>query len=704
MSLLAIFFLFSTVLQYGECTCTSRDTRCEFWLVVEARMTMTYKKTSFLTQGVDGQLYFVNTSISTDPVAIDDVITTDGYSENKLVYVINGTSPGPEIAVYENQEVIVHVRNKLPAEMLSLHWHGIHQIGTPWMDGVAFITQWPILPGGTFTYRFKANPAGTHWYHSHVEFQRSMGIYGAFVVHRREEAHVSDETRTMILTDFNHFDTERVSFAKWTYGLFHAGVQYVSPPGGDGLSYGWYQVHSGLINGRGRYFDHGTGKSNGAPLSRIDVTRDSIVRIRVINAAALLPFRFSIEAHNLTIIASDGIDMIPIDADALLIYPGETYDVIIHTSRVSGNYKISGRILISGKPILAEGILHYKDGPVEYHLKDGDISPCQNRSCVYFNCPMQDFQLLEPRATCIAIDQAKILKPVMPVAPPNVNYSTYFLNFAYPHEGTAYLGGSVNSRVFEMPHEPPLLTGKIASQCDHCEGGDTVCRCTNILEVAKGEAVRIVLLNAGQGAGSVHPIHLHGHFFEVLKLGYGVLNDTGKSVTHSSDIDCRSELPARETYCSNATWADPSWFDSIPDANPNPVVKDTVIVPSGGYAVIQFMADNPGYWFFHCHQEIHSADGIALILVEGKEHIGQLPDDITHCGAHGDFRNPEEFVSLDTFTTVTGILSGLIVLLLVAVLGCYCRREQKRGLKEVPSHYTELAVMKGEDEQPEHTN
>ena len=47
--------------------------------------------------------------------------------------------------MYENQTVIVHVTNKMFGTPVTLHWHGMHQVNTPWMDGVAFITQVCLL-------------------------------------------------------------------------------------------------------------------------------------------------------------------------------------------------------------------------------------------------------------------------------------------------------------------------------------------------------------------------------------------------------------------------------------------------------------------------------------------------------------------------------------------------------------------------------
>ena len=79
---------------------------------------------------------------------------------------------------------MVHVTNHLLLEGTTLHFHGMYQKGTPWMDGVGYVTQCPILPRQTFTYRFEARPSGTHWYHGDFENQRIDGLYGMIVVHR----------------------------------------------------------------------------------------------------------------------------------------------------------------------------------------------------------------------------------------------------------------------------------------------------------------------------------------------------------------------------------------------------------------------------------------------------------------------------------------------------------------------------------------
>ena len=84
---------------------------------------------------------------------IDEVISVDGG--NRTVIAVNGTIPGPPIITYEGQTLRVHVKNKLLTESITIHWHGLHQKESPFMDGVAFITQCPIMSGQSFTYEFK---------------------------------------------------------------------------------------------------------------------------------------------------------------------------------------------------------------------------------------------------------------------------------------------------------------------------------------------------------------------------------------------------------------------------------------------------------------------------------------------------------------------------------------------------------------------
>jgi FtsP/CotA-like multicopper oxidase with cupredoxin domain len=93
------------------------------------------------------------------------------------VFAYNGQVPGPLIHVKQDDDLIVHVTNNTTLPH-TIHWHGTHQMGTWKMDGVPGITQEPIMPGDTFTYKFKADRPGTLWYHCHVNVNEHAGIRG----------------------------------------------------------------------------------------------------------------------------------------------------------------------------------------------------------------------------------------------------------------------------------------------------------------------------------------------------------------------------------------------------------------------------------------------------------------------------------------------------------------------------------------------
>ena len=127
-----------------------------------------------------------------------------------LYIAINGQIPGPTLIV-TGQMVYVNVTNRLTNEAITVHWHGMHQRGTPWMDGVAFLSQAPITSGAVFQYRFKVSPAGTHWYHSHLGTQRTDRLCGALTVRENATVPIAEKLgafqdipsqHTLILLDF----------------------------------------------------------------------------------------------------------------------------------------------------------------------------------------------------------------------------------------------------------------------------------------------------------------------------------------------------------------------------------------------------------------------------------------------------------------------------------------------------------------------
>lgn len=138
------------------------------------------------------------------------------------------------------------------------------------------------------------------------------------------------------------------------------------------------------------------------------------------------------------------------------------------------------------------------------------------------------------------------------------------------------------------------------------------------------------------GAGWFHPIHMHGHSFHVIKMGYATFDEKyGFLVEQNKDIDCSGGKKRSNDYsfCKNATWRNQSWLNgNIPGQELRyPPRKDTIIVPDGGYAVIRFKANNPGIWIIHCHIEIHSLQGMALLLNESFPYIPRAPKNFPKC-------------------------------------------------------------------------
>lgn len=112
-------------------------------------------------------------------------VTADGIQRGILS--INFQLPAPSIQVCKDDVLIVDVQNEAEGLSTSIHFHGMRQIETPWMDGVPYLTQCPIPYGSIFRYAFHAKDDGTHFYHSHSGHQKIDGVYGALIVRQPVE-------------------------------------------------------------------------------------------------------------------------------------------------------------------------------------------------------------------------------------------------------------------------------------------------------------------------------------------------------------------------------------------------------------------------------------------------------------------------------------------------------------------------------------
>ncbi len=123
----------------------------------------------------------VKADVAVDLVVRQETFTLESGREVDG-YTVNGQSPGPTIQATRGDLVEVNLVNESVPQGVTLHWHGV-DVPNP-MDGVAGVTQDEVPEGGSFTYRFYADRAGTYWYHSHQLSHEQVlgGLLGAVIV------------------------------------------------------------------------------------------------------------------------------------------------------------------------------------------------------------------------------------------------------------------------------------------------------------------------------------------------------------------------------------------------------------------------------------------------------------------------------------------------------------------------------------------
>lgn len=98
-------------------------------------------------------------------------------------------------------------------------------------------------------------------------------------------------------------------------------------------------------------------------------------------------------------------------------------------------------------------------------------------------------------------------------------------------------------------------------------------------------------------------------------------------------------------------------------------VKDTVTVPDGGFTIIRFVANNPGFWLFHCHLEFHVEVGMGMVFKVGDyDEMPSLPENFPKCSSfmpHKPQTNPPTKVPTGSSES---ILINKFLLISLAVL------------------------------------
>jgi FtsP/CotA-like multicopper oxidase with cupredoxin domain len=224
-------------------------------------------------------------------------------------WTYNGTVPGQLIRVGEGDRVRVVFTNRL-AEPTTIHWHGVDVPAA--MDGVPDISQPAVQPGATFIYEFDARPAGTRWYHTHVNSarQQDLGLSAPFIIEPLAADPSADREYTLLLDD-------------WVTGSPAPNT----PPDNNGMMGG--NMMGGMMDDAGPVYDTFTINGKAFPATApLIVRQGERVRLRLINASNMQTFVLRLAGHRFQVTHTDGNPLQQaVEVDILPIVPAERYDV-----------------------------------------------------------------------------------------------------------------------------------------------------------------------------------------------------------------------------------------------------------------------------------------------------------------------------------------------------------------------------------------
>ncbi|XP_057801835.1 L-ascorbate oxidase-like [Salvia miltiorrhiza] len=525
------------------------------------------------------------------PDGVEDVIMT-----------INGHYPGPTIRAVAGETIQVHLTNGLPTEGVVIHWHGIRQIGTPWSDGTASISQCAINPGESFVYKFTVDRAGTYFYHGHFGMQRSAGLYGMLIVNspQGQETLQYDAELDLLLSDWWHSSTRDQEVDLSSNPMIWIG-----------------EPQTLLMNGRGQFncsLAANYGNSSLGPCNIkggeqyapyiFHVQPNNTYRLRIASSTSLSSLNLAIGNHNLTVVEADGNYVDPFTVPNMDIYSGECYSVLFTTNQdATQNYWISAAVR-GRKPATppALTLLNYQPTSAsQLPLSPPPVAPAWD-----------DYDYSKAFSN-------KIHAPTGSTPPPpSADRRIVLLNTQNNVDG--FTKWAINSISLSLPTTPYLgaikynLTDAFnqTSPPDHYSPADYDITqpppAGQVTTVGNGiytfdinSTVDVILQNANTltpNDSEIHPWHMHGHYFWVLAYGEGKFTDADAAVLSNSTA---------------------------------PPLRNTAVIFPNGWTALRFVADNPGAWVFHCHIEPHLYMGMGIVFAEGVDLL-DVPTDGLACG------------------------------------------------------------------------
>ncbi|KAG9155941.1 hypothetical protein Leryth_004165 [Lithospermum erythrorhizon] len=517
---------------------------------------------------------------------------------SKQIVTVNGKFPGPTIYAREDDTVLIRVVNHVKYNV-SIHWHGIRQLRTGWADGPAYITQCPIPPKQSYVYNFTVTgQRGTLLWHAHILWLRAT-VHGALVILPKIGVPYPfpkpDHEHVVVLAEWWKSDTEDVINEALKSGL--------APNVSDAHT---INGHPGPVSNclsKGGY--------------NLNVESGKSYMLRVINAALNEELFFKIAGHEMTVVEVDATYVKPFKTDTIVIGPGQTTNVIVTAGKGSGVYMVAASPFMDA-PIAvdnstATATLRYSGTKLTASTLTSTKPPPQNATVVAnnFTDSLRSLNSKKyPAKVPLTIDRSLFFTVGLginacPTCKPangsRVVASINNVTFVMPTTALlqAHFFNMKGVYTTDFPGNPPTTfnyTGTSSANMATTNG-------TKVLTLPYNATVQVVLQDTGFIAPENHPVHLHG--FNFFAVGKGIGNFSPKT--------------------------DPKKFNLV-----DPVERNTIGVPAGGWVAIRFRADNPGIWFMHCHLEVHTTWGLkmAFQVDNGKgpnESILPPPKDLPKC-------------------------------------------------------------------------
>lgn len=474
--------------------------------------------------------------------------------------------PGPSLVVPQGSTLDVTFYNYL-GKSSSLHWHGLEQRLSPWMDGIGHVSQEPIQSGHFFRYIIPlSSQTGTYFWHSHTSEQIADGLFGGLVIVPATQRYRVAKDTVLLLDDYYHRESSSIA------GELVGNVWTAS-----GYFPDW---ESGLINGRGSsscmdslYQNNlhslkGYASANQSLLcdERYNTNYELVVephktyRLRLINAGSGYTLRFSVDNHMLMVIAVDGHDVEPDLFDEIYVYLAQRYDVLLVTDQVPANYTIRARTLHED-----DHPFFQVTGTLRYHSTNTDSRVVR--------------KFMEPQ-NVLAFESSLCRAPHEP-SPPNFGEPIYVTINCSSDKWRC----SINNISFEPSVTPSLLL-KFQHK-DISEGNPS----TQVIHLELGKTYDLIINNV---ANMSHPMHLHHFSFWLM----------GKGRAQDGWFE----------YNVTRLWSK----DKV-------ILRDTVQIEANSWSVWRFTADQSVVALLHCHLSWHAASGMMLLFNVGPDHLVSPP-------------------------------------------------------------------------------